>query len=77
MKDKRSWDWNKSTHTARGGWKVSGEKVTRKAADLQLGNTWAAEKLRQRSKQSPEHGNGAGEVTAAGVTAQPRHLGAR
>lgn len=57
MKDKRSWDQNKSTHTVgkgggRGARKVSGGKVTKKVEDLQLGNTWAVKKIKTKRDQS-------------------------
>lgn len=56
MKDKRSWDQNKSTHTVgKGGGmarKVSGGKVTKKVEDLQLGNTWAVKKIKTKRDQS-------------------------
>lgn len=52
MKDKRSWDQNKSTHTVGGGRKVSGGKVTKKVEDLQLGNTWAVKKIKTKRDQS-------------------------
>lgn len=44
---------------------MSGGKVTKKVEDLQLGNTWAAEKIKTEIKANPECTNGAGGVTAA------------
>lgn len=32
---------------------MRGEKVTKKVEDLQLGNTWAAEKIKTRDQSKP------------------------
>lgn len=49
-KDRRSWDRNRSTYTVRG--ENEWGKVTKQVDDLQLGNTWAAEKIKTKTDQS-------------------------
>lgn len=75
MKDKRSWDWNKRTHAARGGGKRAEEESQGKPRTCSWETHGQPGKRRQRSKQPPQHAGGAGEVTAAEVAAQPGHLG--
>lgn len=82
MKDKRSWDC-KNVLTLQGG----GE-VTKKVNDLQLGNTWAAEKIKTKRDQSKtlnilmvlgglvgcDSCRNAGDENQ-GATSQPSHIG--
>lgn len=49
-KDRRSWDRNRSTYTVRG--ENEWGEVTKQVDDLQLGNTWAAEKIKTKTDQS-------------------------
>lgn len=51
IRDKRSWEWDESPHTARKRESEQG-KVTKEAEDSQLENTWAAERAEAKGDQS-------------------------